>query len=179
MATLNPIKRVRLAHNKTLEEFSLAAGVHVQALYLNEQGVYPNILPAIERYLMKLGEDPNDLNTQYLEFQNDKRRTIGAFLELKDYVTLEPRYDEGHPFVGFRESLGTPSHEPFSRMGFAKSFCVHPAQLYRLEKGGTKHLPEQLREALTTAGLPGNVIAELESRCEEYVSGGWAQRAAS
>lgn len=166
----NPIKGVRLAHHETLEEFSAHAGIHIQALYLNERGVYPNILPKLENYIVSLGEDRDTLNERYLEFQKERRLAAGDRYALAGYQLGEPRYDEGHPFVIFRESLDP--GEPVSRMAFAKNFCVHPAQLHRLETGATKHLPEQLKEALQRAGLPDIVIGELESRCEEYVVGG-------
>lgn len=171
---LNPVKEIRLRHRGTLESFSEDCGVHLQALYLTEQGVYPHILPNIVEHLVSLGEDAQRLDNVYRSYQAEKRRYVGAFLLLSEYVTKEPIYELGHPFVVFREGLNGPDG-PLSRMSFCKKFCVQPSLMHRLETSVAKHLPEQLRVALTEAGLPANVIAELDNRCEEYWDGGFAQ----
>jgi len=59
-------------------------------------------------------------------------------------------------------------------MGFAKSFCIHSAELYSLERGDKRILSEQFKDAMKEAGLPAIVLDELEYRCTEFANGEWA-----
>lgn len=168
--TTNPIKDVRLKHRGTLDTFAAACDIHPQALYLNEQGVYPKILPKVVKYLQELGEWDTLLELKYKQFVAEKRKVAGDLNSLSEVDLGEPIFDIGHPFVVFREKLPG----VLSRMAFCKDFCVQPSLMYRLETSGTKHLPEQLREALTESGLPAIVLQELADRCQEYVEGEYA-----
>lgn len=160
----NPIRKVRLSRGRTLVEFADDCGVNYQALYLNECGVYPTVLPAILKILVKLDNDATQLETEYIEFVYNKRLEFG---EKHNTVNLPPPVGTLHPFIGFRRALG------LSRSKLAKMLCVHPAGLYRLELGLMKHLPGDLRDALLVAGFPVNLVEELDYRVEEWSSGAW------
>jgi hypothetical protein len=141
------------------------------ALYLAECGVHTHMLPAIRDYLIRQGWAGQDLDSQYQQYVIEKRQMMGVDYGLAQSDLGPPLPEEGHPFAQFRGSFG------MSKSGFAKTFCVHPAALNKLEKGDAVHLPEQLREALTQAGVPVNVIDELNERCQEYAHGGWTAAA--
>lgn len=145
-------------------EFAEDCGVNYQALYLNECGVYPTVLPAILECLRKLDNDSEQMAEEYTEFRLAKRRTFGELHNLKG---LPPPVGTLHPFTAFRQALGV------SRSLLAKTLCVHPAGLYRLELGMMKHLPGDVREALLVAGFPGTLVEELDYRTEEWNSGAW------
>jgi len=159
----NPIKTARTRVGRTLKEFAEDCGVHEQAVFLNEQGVYPHVLPAIGAHLRTLGVSrPFE---DYAQFQLERRQAAGARFDL--YIYSLPAPDDRHPVVAFREAFG------MSRMKFAKSFCVHPAELYRLENGQKHGLSEQFKEAMRQAGLRDTVLDELEFRIREYAEGEW------
>lgn len=160
----NPIRRIRLSKGKTLHDFADDCGINYQALYLNECGVYPTVLPVLLEYIGKLGFDSESVAQEYKEFVLAKRLEFGA---CHSTTELPPPVGSLHPFVAFRQAL------ELSRVAFAKSICVHPAGLYRLELGLMKHLPGDVREALTVAGFSINLIEELDYRVEEWNSGVW------
>ncbi len=145
-------------------QFAGDCDVNYQALYLNECGVYPTILPAILDCLRRLDNDPSQLELEYTEFRLNKRHEFGA---LHSHKELPPPVGTKHPFAAFRDVLG------LSRSNTAKKLCVHPAGLYRLELGLMKHLPGDVREALLVAGFPGTLVDELDFRTEEWNSGAW------
>lgn len=95
---------------------------------------------------------------EYHDYQRQCRRENG---ELHGLSILELGPPEGNPIVGLRSQL------QLSRMGFAKSFCLHPGLLYRVEQGISKELPRQLVDALREAGLRETVLAELSYRLKE------------
>ena len=133
--------------------------MHLQAFFLQEQGVYPEILPAVQSWLVLHEYDIVVATSEYHEFQKGKRRDNGERLGLSIYELGAP--EGANQFVQFRTSLG------LSRMGFAKDFCVHPGLLYRLERGISKTLPQQVADALGDAGLSLWVIDELNYRIKE------------
>lgn len=159
----NPIRVARKERGWTLKEMAQKAGVHVQALYLNECGCYPHILPSVLRLMVHvLDRNPAQVEREYKKFVADKRLTFGGNHAL-DFYTLahlgEPRI---HPLVAFRDSL------KLSRMMFAKSLCVQPTMLYNVEKCQARKIPLELIEALKDAGLPRTVLLELCLRYEDW-----------
>lgn len=154
----HPVVRTRSAAGLTLAKASEQAGCHLQAFFLQEQGAYPELLPAIRAWLVLHEVYLPDAVKEYREYQRQKRRSNG---ELRGLSILELGPPEGNPFVGLRQQLS------LSRMGFAKAFCIHPGLLYRVELGISQHIPGQLRDALIEAGLPVRVIDELAYRLEE------------
>lgn len=156
---MSPIKRIRMWAGLTLAEASNEADVHLQAFFLQEKGVYPEILPKILLWAAaKFELDADVLAIEYTEFQNVKRRASGEQWGLS---VLELGPPEGNPIIDFRRALG------ISRMGLAKYFCIHPGLLYRVEQGISRTLPDQLAGALRDAGLSDANIAELRYRIEE------------
>lgn len=155
----NPVHEVRTQAHLTLAQAAGEAGVHLQAFFLLEQGVYPDLLPAVELWLMRRELDLDRIRSEYHNYQTLKRVQSGEMYAFP-YITTWPPSDE-NPFVEFRQQL------PLSRMGFAKGFCVHPGSLYRVELGIAKTLPDQLVQALLEAGLSRSVLGELKYRIGE------------
>lgn len=164
---MNPIKRVRQTHGLSIDKLAKEIGVHSQALYLLECGVYPKILPVVLHYFVEyLGCSEDELTRDYNSWLTRQR------FALRDRIIIDrqafwkiPTFSM-HPFAWFRQSLDIP--EARSRMGFSKTFLVHPASLYSLEKGITKGLPTQLRMALLDTGFTVDEIDELDYRCREF-----------
>lgn len=153
----NPVRRVRHAGNLTLDKASSEAGCHLQAFFLQEQGVYPEILPAIRAWV--LSKNYFGAATEYELYQAEKRHVYGDMFHLDTFELSAPSAQ--NPIVQLRGDLG------LSRMAFAKRFCVHPGLLYRGEVGTSHSLPEQLRQALQGAGMKDSVLDELDYRIGE------------
>jgi hypothetical protein len=154
----HPVIRARAEAGLTLAQASVEAGCHLQAFFLQEQGVYPHILPAIGEWIKLRGYYLPEAEREYREFQRQKRVASG---EQFGVSILELGPPESNPVVGLRAQL------LLSRMGFAKRFCLHPGMLYRVETGISRSLPSQLCEGLIEAGFPAVVIRELEDRLAE------------
>lgn len=161
----NPVHRLRQEERLTLAQFADRAGVHLQAVFLNERGVYPTILPSILSYMHRLRPEGRGWQSEYTAYVLEKRLEFGAHYDLPN-TQLGPPVGS-NPFRGWRDQYD------LSRMAVAKGLCVHPASLYKVEHDETKHLPEQLVVALKVAGMPSMVIEELQFRLEEWVSGAW------
>jgi transcriptional regulator with XRE-family HTH domain len=157
----NPIRALRKKNGMTVDVFAERCKIHPQALYLNECGVYPHILPAVRGYLLSLGYDLQVLDHEYALYQRQKRIEYGQEVGAEEQE-LGPPSVVKHPFVEFRIGI------KMSRMGFSKSFCVHPAFLYKLEHGEAYGLSIQLKEALTLAGFPVGLVNELDYRSREF-----------
>lgn len=158
VSSQNPVRRVRKESGLTLKAAAKEAGVHLQAFFLQEQGVYPGFLPAIAAWLILRSEEAV-LVTEYRDYQVAKRRTHGELFGLKIYELGPP--SSANSLVQLRRDLG------LSRMGLAKRFCVHPGLLYRVESGLTGGLPDQLRTALEQGGMRSHVLDELNFRIGE------------
>jgi hypothetical protein len=154
----NPVAIVRALAGLTLAQASEETGCHLQAFFLQEQGVYPHILPAIGEWLKLRGYYLPEAEKEYREFQRQKRVASG---EQFGVSILELGPPNGNPIVDFRQTIG------LSRMGLAKHFCIHPGLLYRVEQGITRKIPVQLSDALLESGLPAVVLSELSDRMEE------------
>lgn len=159
----NPIREIRDRQHLTLEEFAGECGIHHQALFLNERGVYPHVLPAIIQRMRGLGVDTEQLQQDYMVWQREERAANGAKYGLPRLILNAPI--PGQPVALFRKQLG------LSKMKFAKCFGIHPAELSKLESGTKHSLSEQFCTAMTEAGLSDTVLSELKYRCGEYASG--------
>ena len=163
--TTNPIRIVRLADHKSLEEFAISCHVHLQAVYLNEMGMYPTILPSILGYLTKhYDEHAPELEEQYEHFVQTRRYDFG--MKHEPYHLNEPSLNI-NPLHDFRHSLGCET-----AFGFAKAICVNPTVIRRVEKCQTDSFPGQLNIALREILLPVGEIEELEYRHQEYYYSG-------
>lgn len=150
---------MREAENKTLQQFSTLIGIHLQALYLNESGVYPTILPVVGSYMSRKGYNLEEMEIAYQEFVSERREEF--FEKWAPYSLPEPFLGDS-PVGKWRATLG------LSRAGLAKGLCVHPGQLHRVETGRAQALPNQLVEALKAVRFPDDLIEELNDRVEEY-----------
>lgn len=157
----NPIRVVREKQNKTLQEFADLCGVHMQALYLNECGAYPNILPSVIRYMKyKLGLEESQLQFDYTRFVHKTREEFEN--RYSPYsLSSDPRTDHS-PVVEWRQGLD------LSRSGLVKALCVQPYLLSRVERGETPELPEQFELALLEVHFPMKLLQELKDRVEEF-----------
>lgn len=169
---VSPIKRIRIREGQSLEAFGRSVGCHLQAVYLNECGTYPHILPAIRRYLEKQGYNVRELDEEYHEFQVARRIAAGAKHKVADVELGEPG-NGIHPFTLLQKQLG------MSRMAFSKAFAIHPAFLYKLSRAEAHGLSSQMKQALLEAGFRPSVIEELDYRCAEYAESNSSVRAAS
>lgn len=157
----NPIRRARKQLGMNMREFSEIVGVHYQAILQNESGTYESVLPAVLRFLVQQGYDGQELLREYVEFQHLCRTSFGE-TQIWSYELLGSASLDRPPILNFREALD------LSRQGLAKRLCVQPSVLYKLEKGQARRLPEQLEVALREAGMPAEMIDELNERTEEY-----------
>ena len=158
MSRSNPIRQARTQAGRTLAQASIEAGVHLQAFFLQEQGVYPNLLPAVQAWLVVHEYSLPEALDGYHEYQRGKRRANGERLGLS---ILELGPPLGNPILELRGQLR------LSRMGLAKEFCIHPGTLYRCETGISRRLPRQLRDALKDGGMSEDVLNDLAYRMEE------------
>ncbi len=162
VVTTNPIRILRLQQNKSLDLFSRECHVHLQALYLNECGVYPTILPAImERLTRFYGLDRNRLAEEYGDFVKSTREEFGQQHSLLSYLPGDSDIRVS-PITKLRNDFD------LSKLGFAKGICTQPTGISRVEKRITSEFPQQLNEALLEAGLPVGMLAELQERQREY-----------
>ncbi len=158
----NPIRAARVELGYKLNKFAELCGVHEQALYLNECGVYIDILPAVLEVFVKHGYLQVTLRTEYREFQKERRAEFALEYNFQDPNIIGPIMLSKAPIVTFRTNLG------LSRQAFAKRLLVQPAILYKLEHGQARHLPQQLVDALEEAGMSSDIIDELNERTEDF-----------
>lgn len=158
----NPIRVAREAQNQTLEEFARACGLHHQAIYLNESGVYPKILPSIKEHLISLGYNSKELTKDYKAFVSKTREVFKERYSPTGAWELPEPLVGACPIVRWREQLG------LTRSGLAKALCIHPYSLERVEKRRTSTLPEELIKALREIGFSTNLVDELEYQVVEF-----------
>lgn len=165
----NPIKTSRLEERKSLQGLADEIGIHMQAVYLAECGVYPRVLPSILYYFG--WDEAGEHAVAYRQFQKAKRQVNGHLWGL-DRLTLTdlgvPLYMEAHPLIAFRQILSNGVTKGISRMMFAKRFCIQPVELFFLETRKRPEVSEQFRTAMREAGLDDIVLSELEARIQEY-----------
>lgn len=152
-----------MSHHRTLEQFSFECGIGLQAVYLNECGVYPTILPSIERRLVSYYDCiPSELSEAYIKYVEKKRYNFGK--NHSPYKVPEPNIFKS-PILSFREIFAS------SRIGFAKSICITPTILYKVEKKKVEIIPGQLIIALREILLPVGEIEEMQIQQQEFYYG--------
>lgn len=147
--------------HKTLGQAAKESGVHWQLWYLTECGCYAGIPPAIEHYLRRKQIWTESIPTGYSEYQVTCRIAFGRKYFNEGFSLPQPSISR-HPVSTLHDQL------KLSRSQFAKQLCVQPAVLYKSTGNTSRHLPRQLVDALTEAGLPVEVIEELQDRTEEF-----------
>jgi len=163
--TSNPIRVLRLENHLTLEEFSRECKIHLQAVYLNEMGMYPTILPSImKRMVEHYGVLGSEAEEQYEYYIFNKRYSFGE--EHSPYTLPESNLSRS-PLHQFRLSLNLST-----AFGFAKSIAINPTSVRRVEACKVDEFPGQLRIALRDIQLPVGDIEELEYQHQEYYHSG-------
>lgn len=159
----NPVRIARFRIGKTVQQAADGAGIKWQAWYMTECGCYNDVPPKIERFLYGLGYLLS--SDEYTDFRKAQQRKFGElFIQDKGL----PVASLAHPPIKvYREHIGVRS-----RTSFAKGLCIQPALLYKLENGQAKHLPDQIYQALVTAGLTVDQADELDERTREYYENG-------
>lgn len=160
----NPVRQIRLKQHKTLDEFANECGIHIQALFRCEHGMYPSVLPSIcQRLNHQYGIDLAELTTSYEDFIRSKRYTFG---KARYPYTLPEPDRKISPLTQFRNYLGFKS-----AFGMGKAICLGPTTILRAERGDTPRLPGQVEFALRGILLPVEDIQEMSFRQEEFVHG--------
>ena len=156
----NPIRRLRLDQGMTLEQFSDACGIHLQAVYLNEMGMYPTILPSVLEAMRYYGVSGSKSEEEYQDYVKDKRYNFGE--EHSPYNLGSPEISSSS-IKTFRVSLGYST-----AFGFAKAICINPTVVRRVEFGKALEFPGQLNFALRDIQMDPSDIEELELRHQEF-----------
>jgi DNA-binding XRE family transcriptional regulator len=156
----NPIRRLRLERGMTLEQFADECNIHLQAVYLNEMGMYPTILPSIMEIMRAYGFSGKESEEEYQDYVKDNRFNFGE---------KHSPYNLGTPDISvssikpFRTSLGYST-----AFGFAKAICINPTIIRRVEFGKVLEFPGQLNFALRDIQMDPSDIQELELRHQEF-----------
>lgn len=144
---------------KTVQEAASGAGIHFQAWYLTECGVYNDIPPKIDSYLYSFGFLLK--SEEYTAFRQANQRKFGEIYLIGKGLPAVSNLTS--PIKSYREHVGIRS-----RTFFSKGLCVQPAHTYGLEKGSIKNLPTQIVDALVMAGVPKDDVEELDERTQVY-----------
>lgn len=169
LLTSNPIRKIRMENHKTLEMFSRECGVSLQAVYLNEFGMYPTILPSVLRRLVTYyGCGESEIEEEYQKFVSTRRYEFGRKHE--PFSLGEPDL-RSSPTKQFRTILGFRS-----AFGWSKAISLNPTTVRRTESGTVEEFPGQLVIALREILLPVGDIEELQYRQREFVQGGRRSR---
>lgn len=158
--TSNPIRRLRLSKGKTLEQFADDCGIHLQAVYLNEMGMYPTVLPAVMRLMRAYGISLSEAEEEYQDYVRDIRFNFGE--EHAPYSLGLPSVSVSSIKV-FRDILGIST-----AFGFARAICVNPTLIRRVEYGKTDEFPGHLNFALRDIQMDPSDIQELELRHQDF-----------
>lgn len=160
----NPIRTIRLSRRESLQEFADKCKVHLQAVYLNEMGMYPTVLPSIMKRLQHMGVAIQGVEEQYRDFVEEQRYEFGSLHS--PYTLPEPSLSI-NPLHNFRASLNY--HTAF---GFAKAICLNPTIVRRVESCAVEDFPGQLVLSLRDIQLPVGDIEELQYQHREYYYSG-------
>lgn len=161
MENENPLKRIRKKEGLTLAALAGRVNIHTQAVYLNECGVYATILPATARWLDRNGYHSRSLQDEYIEWQSAHRAESGKILKAAEFQLGEPSIKIS-PLSCLLDDL------KLSRMKFAKMLAVHPALLYKLDRGETFGIGLQVKQAMLEAGFSPSLVEELDWRTAEF-----------
>lgn len=162
---INPLKKVRLDLNKTVEAFAKESGMQVAAVGQAEEGFYPNPLP---NYLLAIGITPGssgetEITQDYHTFQRQRRILNGP--ENHCRLILNPIFTlSEHPLVTWRKQSG------LSTYGFCSAFCIHMPSVNNFEKkiiNLSTNPPLAITGPLTDAGYE---LTEFSEACVMYKS---------
>lgn len=161
---MNPIKRIREEHGLTQEQLADLAGITQQGILRYEQSLYENPSPKVVDALLDLqepGSDPGSPKARNVIIDAYKANRHQIQLSAARFFTYShPITSHGweHPFITWRtKSINDPS-----RMRFCILLAVHPSTVAEYEKGKRRYLPNQLRQALITAGVGNDTLERLD-----------------
>lgn len=155
----NPVRKLRQQLGMSLNEMAEESGLNRFGLLRVESGMYAAIPPRVEDFLKKKHPslDLNILGIEYKTFQQNYRKKM---FEGQRLVLPKPNLSK-NPVTLFREYL------EYGTTEFMKKLCVNPGVMYKVEGDMTASMPEQLREALSQAGMSEDELDELGFRISE------------
>jgi transcriptional regulator with XRE-family HTH domain len=160
-ASSNPIRQLRLQNGKTLEQFAHECGIHLQAVYLNEMGMYPSILPAIAiRMKVHYGLSSQEIEEDYSSYVRERRYYFG------DRHIPYVLGDATSAISSVRLFRGNCGYK--TAFGFAKAICINPTLIRDVESAKVENFPGQLNLALRDIQMSPEDIEELQYRHQEY-----------
>jgi len=158
----NPVRVARKANNLTLQRFAEKCKVTLNAVYMQECGLYPYILPKILQVLVnELKQHYYSLTDEYNEFVKETRYNFYDKYGPFHYREIEVDATKS-PLTVFRESL------KLSKMAFCKNICIQPSILNKVERGIAQTIPEAIQCALLDIGFDMEACEELHYRQGEF-----------
>lgn len=155
----NPVRKLRQQLGMSLNEMAEEAGLNRFGLLRVESGMYASIPPRVEEFLKKKHPslDLNVLGIEYKTFQQNYRKKM---FEGQQLLLPKPNLSR-NPVTLFRE------HLEYGATEFMKKLCVNPGVMHKVEGDQAASIPEQLREALSQAGMSDDELEELDFRISE------------
>jgi hypothetical protein len=167
---VSPIRYVREMKNLSIRDAADLIGCHHQALYMNEIGCYPHVLPVVMAWLTEGSDyDQSQFSHAYERYQEVVRKQTADLFAWREVKIEHLGVPGDNPIIKLRE------HFDMSRAGLAKRLCLPTAMLYSAENPDASNLvasvPEELLRLLALAGLPEDVQQEMVDRYEMWYEG--------
>lgn len=160
----SPVQKMRMKYGLTAEDMSIEAAISRSAIYKMEHGELPLSEEFTEALSYMTGIHPDkiyELQNNWIHFY----RSLPKYPDLTNRPTTTKRDQEYvRDFHHYTEALTENSHKPYDQ--FIKSTFKSYARCARILKVnpsgimGAAEFPDQLSEALTTAGY-GNIVNTL------------------
>lgn len=146
--TTNPFVTLRLRSGLSHVELGKAMYVSKQALIRLEQGMFEDPLPNVMEYWVQKGESELVLRDQYIEFQQQVRKSNGrCFGDIANAHVGSTK----HPFAQCRDNA---TRGPINKTEAARRMCVPQSTLQRWETNwrNQKTVPRSIQSALLEMG---------------------------
>lgn len=169
-AGANPIRVIRTTLGLSLRDAADRIGCHHQALYMNETGAGPRILPVVLDWLVENSDFPR--HTIELAYWNFVQYQRDAAKDHYGFVTADLN-DLGRPGENPIEKF----HEHFglTRSAWCKTVCVSASLMYTVENPGAQHvaasIPPSLLDLFRYLGVSELVISEMIERYGDWHDG--------
>lgn len=156
----NPLKEHRLKAGFTIGRLAARVEVSKQFIIRAEQGCYTTAPePLVEFWCEREDVLASDIEREYFNFQHWKRKqSFGKLIEPWSFPEIGR-----HPFILWREYSGIKSEAAVCVL-----FCLHPAVMYKFEKGKMTDVPEMLTAALLESGYSAETVNKLEVAYEKW-----------
>lgn len=153
----NPLKRLREESGMTLKRVSRGTGFSKQFIIKQEQGVYHEPSKTIVDFY---DADYKEVCKDYREFQRACRKAnYGRLIEPWHFNVNEGK----NPWITWRELSGVGSEA-----AICKFFCLHPAIMFKFERGDMTTVPDLLIEALLESGYSHETLNKLGEAYEAW-----------